>query len=92
MQWCQRLDADYGVDPWIWQSLHKCDFLTICCYLYIHIYVCVRVCECARACGVCVCVCVCMVMGKYVPYKFRYHGRQETLDIEAPGAKSYWWL
>jgi hypothetical protein len=19
MQWCQRLDADYGVDPWIWQ-------------------------------------------------------------------------
>jgi hypothetical protein len=22
MQWCQRLDAHYGVDPWIWQSLH----------------------------------------------------------------------
>jgi hypothetical protein len=22
MQWCQRLDAGYGVDPWIWQSLH----------------------------------------------------------------------
>ena len=22
MQWCQRLDADYGVDPWIRQSLH----------------------------------------------------------------------
>ena len=21
MQWCQRLDADYGVDPWVWQSL-----------------------------------------------------------------------
>jgi hypothetical protein len=21
MQWCQRLDADYGVDPCIWQSL-----------------------------------------------------------------------
>jgi hypothetical protein len=21
MQWCQRLEADYGVDPWIWQSL-----------------------------------------------------------------------
>jgi hypothetical protein len=20
MQWCQRLEADYGVDPWIWQS------------------------------------------------------------------------
>ena len=21
MQWCQHLEADYGVDPWIWQSL-----------------------------------------------------------------------
>jgi hypothetical protein len=21
MQWCQRLEADYGVDPLIWQSL-----------------------------------------------------------------------
>jgi hypothetical protein len=21
MQWCQRLEADYGMDPWIWQSL-----------------------------------------------------------------------
>jgi hypothetical protein len=21
MQWFQRLEADYGVDPWIWQSL-----------------------------------------------------------------------
>ena len=21
MQWCQRLGADYGMDPWIWQSL-----------------------------------------------------------------------
>jgi hypothetical protein len=21
MQWCQRLEADYGVDPWIWQSI-----------------------------------------------------------------------
>jgi hypothetical protein len=21
MQWCQRLEADYGVDPWMWQSL-----------------------------------------------------------------------
>ena len=21
MQWCQRLEADYGVDPWIWQPL-----------------------------------------------------------------------
>ena len=20
MQWCQRLEADYGMDPWIWQS------------------------------------------------------------------------
>jgi hypothetical protein len=26
MQWCQRLDADYGVDPWIWQSLHDPSF------------------------------------------------------------------
>jgi hypothetical protein len=22
MQWCQCLDAGYGVHPWIWQSLH----------------------------------------------------------------------
>jgi hypothetical protein len=21
MQWCQRLEADYGMDPRIWQSL-----------------------------------------------------------------------
>jgi hypothetical protein len=21
MQWCQCLEADYGMDPWIWQSL-----------------------------------------------------------------------
>ena len=21
MQWCQRLEADYGMNPWIWQSL-----------------------------------------------------------------------
>ena len=21
VQWCQRLEADYGMDPWIWQSL-----------------------------------------------------------------------
>jgi hypothetical protein len=21
LQWCQRLEADYGMDPWIWQSL-----------------------------------------------------------------------
>jgi hypothetical protein len=21
MQWCQRLEADYRMDPWIWQSL-----------------------------------------------------------------------
>ena len=26
MQWCHRLDADYGVDPWIWQSLHGPSF------------------------------------------------------------------
>ena len=28
MQWCQRLDADYGVDPWIWQSLHGPSFIS----------------------------------------------------------------
>jgi hypothetical protein len=21
MQWCQGLEADYGMDPWVWQSL-----------------------------------------------------------------------
>ena len=21
MQWCHRLEANYGMDPWIWQSL-----------------------------------------------------------------------
>jgi hypothetical protein len=21
MQWCQRLEAYYGMDPWLWQSL-----------------------------------------------------------------------
>jgi hypothetical protein len=26
MQWCQRLDADCGVDPWLWQSLHGPSF------------------------------------------------------------------
>jgi hypothetical protein len=26
MQWCQRLDADYGVDPWIRQTLHGPSF------------------------------------------------------------------
>ena len=26
MQWCQRLDADHGMDPWIWQSLHGPSF------------------------------------------------------------------
>jgi hypothetical protein len=26
MQWCQRLDVDYGVVPWIWQSLHGSSF------------------------------------------------------------------
>jgi hypothetical protein len=33
MQWCQRLDADYGVDPWIWQSLHGPSF-----HLSVHAY------------------------------------------------------
>jgi hypothetical protein len=26
MQWCQRLETDYGVDPWIWQSLNGPSF------------------------------------------------------------------
>ena len=26
MQWCQRLEADYGVDPWMWQSIHGPSF------------------------------------------------------------------
>jgi hypothetical protein len=26
MQWCQRLEADYGMDPWIWQSLDDPSF------------------------------------------------------------------
>jgi hypothetical protein len=26
MQWCQCLEADYGVDPWVWQSLHGPSF------------------------------------------------------------------
>jgi hypothetical protein len=21
MQWCKYLEADYGMDPWVWQSL-----------------------------------------------------------------------
>jgi hypothetical protein len=25
MQWCQHLEADYGMDPWIWQSLITLD-------------------------------------------------------------------
>jgi hypothetical protein len=29
MQWCQRLEADYGVDPWIWQSLDKTSFVVV---------------------------------------------------------------
>jgi hypothetical protein len=33
MQWCQHLEADYGVDPWIWQSLHELvkEFSWLCC-------------------------------------------------------------
>jgi hypothetical protein len=27
MQWCQRLEADYGMDPWIWQSLDGRNFI-----------------------------------------------------------------
>jgi hypothetical protein len=50
MQWCQRLEADYGVDPWIWQSLLKI-FLS---YMY----------ECLLACAYIHCVCVCPVSVK----------------------------
>jgi hypothetical protein len=28
MQWCQRLEADYGMDPWIWQSQDVHPFVT----------------------------------------------------------------
>ena len=26
IQWCQRLETDYGMDPWIWQSLDGLSF------------------------------------------------------------------
>ena len=26
MQWYQRLEDDYGVDPWVWQSLDGLSF------------------------------------------------------------------
>ena len=26
MQWCQCLEVDYGMDPWIWQSLDGLSF------------------------------------------------------------------
>ena len=26
MQWCQRLEADYGMDPRVWQSLDGLSF------------------------------------------------------------------
>jgi hypothetical protein len=29
MQWCQRLEADYGMDPWIWQSLDVHPFVSV---------------------------------------------------------------
>jgi hypothetical protein len=29
MQWCQRFEADYGMDPWIWQSLDGPSFCLI---------------------------------------------------------------
>ena len=42
MQWCQRLDADYGVDPWLWQSLHGPSFhlsskLRLCPIYFMHV-------------------------------------------------------
>jgi hypothetical protein len=45
MQWCQRLEADYGMDPWMWQSLDGLSFffflhLTLCWpYDFIHSYI-----------------------------------------------------
>jgi hypothetical protein len=32
MQWCQRLEADYGMDPQIWQSLDS--DLILYCFLW----------------------------------------------------------
>jgi hypothetical protein len=29
MQWCQCLEADYGMDPWIWQSLDGPSFCNL---------------------------------------------------------------
>jgi hypothetical protein len=29
MQWCQRLEADHGMDLWIWQSLDGPSFVTL---------------------------------------------------------------
>ena len=26
MQWCHRLEANYGMDPWIWQSLDVMEY------------------------------------------------------------------
>ena len=28
MQWCQRLEADYGMDPRVWQSLDGPSFVS----------------------------------------------------------------
>ena len=30
MQWCQRLEADYGMDPQVWQSLDGPSFHLSC--------------------------------------------------------------
>ena len=39
MQWCQRLEADYGMDPQIWQSLDSpplCLSSKLCLYNSLH--------------------------------------------------------
>jgi hypothetical protein len=39
MQWCQRLEADYGMDPWVWQSLDGPSFCLsskLCLYNSFH--------------------------------------------------------
>ena len=38
MQWCQGLEADYGMDPRIWQSLDGpsfCHSSKLCCSLHV---------------------------------------------------------
>jgi hypothetical protein len=30
MQWCQRLEADYGMVPWVWQALDGFKMKALC--------------------------------------------------------------